>query len=238
MEKYEDTFFIEKYTALWAYGYRNGIGTSEGLYRTINELGFSYIDNNLVTEVLDIGCGVGRTTADYANFFKNAKVTGIDSAKLMINMANRLHSSNETITLDVSRLGFGVVSLQGTELQNIQFLNVGLENFSSEEHGGYFDIVTAVNLLDRTVDIKQDIAKIFLLLKRKGIFIIATPLNFSTSEQWEKYGSFESLLTLVKEIGFQVDIAFDKFPYQEILDVRGAVEKYQTIIMRLIKPTE
>ena len=44
------------------------------------------------------------------------------------------------------------------------------------------------------------------------------------------------MLALVREVGFYVDVAFDKFPYQEILDVRGAVEEYQTIVMRLIKP--
>ena len=186
MEKYENAFFIEKYVALWAYGYQNGIGTSEGLYRTINELGFSCFDNNVAAEVLDVGCGVGRTTADYAKFFRNAKVTGIDSAKLMIDMANRLHFSNETAILDMNRLGFGVMRLQGIKLQNVRFLNIGLEDFSLEEQRGRFDIVTAVNLLDRTVDIKQDIARIFQLLKQKGIFIIATPLNFSTSEHWKK----------------------------------------------------
>jgi len=45
-EKYENPFFIDKYTALWAYGYKNGIGYSEGLYRTINELGFTYFERN------------------------------------------------------------------------------------------------------------------------------------------------------------------------------------------------
>lgn len=235
MDKYSDTFFIEKYVALWAYGYQNGIGVSEGLYRAINELGFSYFDGRTVNEILDVGCGVGRTTADYAKFFKNAKVTGIDSAKLMIDMANRLHTSSETITIDMSRLGFGTMNFRDTKLSNTCFLNTELKDFSLVEQEGRFDIVTAVNFLDRTVDMKMDIMRIFHLLKQKGVFIIATPLNFFNNEYWKNYSSFESLLALMKKVGFHVDVAFDKFPYREILDIRGSFEEYSTVIMRLVK---
>jgi len=87
--KYKDAFFIEKYVALWAYGYLNNFGQSEGLYRTVNELGFCSFDKDIKGKILDIGCGVGRTSSDYAKFFKNSEVIAIDKAPLMIKMAFR-----------------------------------------------------------------------------------------------------------------------------------------------------
>jgi SAM-dependent methyltransferase len=62
--KYKDQNFIDKYVMLWAYGYQNGLGAAEGLYRTINELGFSSLESNGNWHILDVGCGVGRTAAD------------------------------------------------------------------------------------------------------------------------------------------------------------------------------
>lgn len=235
MDKYRDTFFIEKYVALWAYGFRNGIGASEGLYRTINELGFSYFEDKTINQILDIGCGIGRTAADYAKYFKNAEIIGIDSAKTMIDMANRLHTSDEITNLNMSRLGFGVLSFQGIKLSNVSFINTELKDFSLENERR-FDVVTAVNWLDRTTDIKQDLHRIFQLVKPGGILVMATPLNFADANLWAKYGSFKLLSELMKEIGFQIDVVFDNFPYQETLDARGATEEYKTIIMRLIKP--
>jgi len=40
---------------------------------------------------------------------------------------------------------------------------------------------------------------------------------------------------LIRESGFLADVAFDNFMYKEILDNRGAIEEYPTIIMRLKK---
>lgn len=235
MEKYKDTFFIDKYVALWAYGYHNGIGVSEGLYRTINDLGFSYFDQQGNYRILDIGCGVGRTASDYARFFKKSEVTGIDSSTLMIDMAKKINGSNQTVDIDMRRLGFGLFNIQCNQVENVCFKEIDLFSFSQSITKETFDLVTAVNVIDRVEDVKSTVLTVFEIMKPNGVFILSTPQNFSGEQQWLDLSSMESLAQLAKSIGFTVDVQFDRLMYKELLDARGATEEYPTVIMRLIK---
>lgn len=233
-EKYENLFFIEKYVALWAYGYRNNIGQSEGFYRTINELGFSYFDRSGNYKILDVGCGVGRTTADYAKFFINAEVTGIDDASLMVDMARQINKADDEIHLDMSKLGFGKMSICGENIKNLNFQEITFADFYSKSLMNSIDLISAVNFIDRIDDVESSFKMISNLLKIGGVFIFATPLNFSNAQNWNKYSSIESLVELV-QVDFRIDVKFDGLIYKEILDARGATEEYPTIVMRLIK---
>ena len=235
MEKYKDTFFIDKYVALWAYGYQNGIGVSEGLYRTINDLGFSYFNQQEKYKILDIGCGVGRTASDYARFFKNSKVTGIDSASLMIDMARKINTTNQTLSIDMRRVGLGTLNIKCSEIKNVSFKKTDLLSFGKKIQNGTFDIVTAVNVIDRAENVRVVFETVFEILKTGGVFIASTPLNFSETQLWSDIDSMESLMQLAKKVGFVVDVQFDQLMYKELLDARGATEEYPTIIMRLIK---
>ncbi len=235
MEKYKDSFFVDKYVALWAYGYQNGIGVSEGLYRTINELGFSYFDQQGKYKILDIGCGVGRTSSDYARFFKKSKVTGIDPITLMIDMAKKVNGTNQTMSVDMRRVGLGVLNIQCNQVENLSFERIDLFSFCQRVSSKTFDLVTAVNVIDRVDDVKAIFLTVFEILKPKGVFILSTPLNFSVEQQWSNLSSIESLALLAKSIGFTVDVQFDQLMYKELLDARGATEEYPTVIMRLVK---
>ena len=235
IDKYKNAFFIDKYVALWAYGYLNNFGQSEGLYKTVNELGFSQLDQSGKYQILDVGCGVGRTAADYAVFFKNSEVVGIDDAESMIDMANKINKTDEKIQIDLSNIGFGTFNIDCRQIDNLCFRKAKLLEFYSQSIKNSFDIVTAVNFIDRVADIKQSFELIYDLLKFGGIFIFATPLNFSNSEDWKLFGSFEKLLKLVQSIGFKVEVSFDGLIYKEVLDARGATEEYLTCVMRLVK---
>ncbi|MEX0931149.1 MAG: class I SAM-dependent methyltransferase [Candidatus Paceibacterota bacterium] len=235
MEKYKDTFFVDKYVALWAYGYRNGIGVSEGLYRTINDLGFGYFNQYEKYKILDIGCGVGRTASDYARFFKNSEVTGIDPASLMIDMAKKINGTDQTISIDMRRVGLGVMDIQCYQVKNLCFEEVDLLGFSQRMPLETFDLVTAVNVIDRAEDVNMLFSIVFKILRPAGVFILSTPLNFSEDQQWTDFNSMESLVQLAEKAGFAVDIQFDQLMYKELLDARGATEEYPTVVMRIIK---
>jgi SAM-dependent methyltransferase len=234
-KKYIDTFFIEKYVALWAYGYMNNIGQSEGLYRAVNELGFSCLNKEGNYKILDVGCGVGRTASDYALFFKRADIIGIDSSNLMINMAQRINKSDDQINLDMTRLGLGKMPIKSRCIENLIFRRITFDDFFSNTDKNTFDLITAVNFIDRVKDVRKSINAIFNLLKKDGIFILSSPLNFSNYQDWKKYSSLNSFSKLAQSIGFNIDIRFDNLIYQEILDARGAIEEYPTVVMRLIK---
>lgn len=235
--KYKDSFFVEKYVALWAYGYLNGIGYSEGLYRTVNELGMSQLDSRKGNyTILDVGCGIGRTAADYANYYTSSEVIGIDRAPLMIDMAKRLHAAKETVLLDMGQIGLGLMRVKGRVIKNAHFRCASLEGYYEDSDKGNIDLVTMVNVIDRAQDIVEVVSMTFNLLKPGGTCIMTTPLNFSHKKSWEDYGTFDSIVRLVKDAGFVVDIAFDDFIYQELLDARRATETYPTMIIRAVKP--
>ena len=148
-----------------------------------------------------MGCGVGRTATDYAVFYKNSEVVGIDDAEAMIDMANKINKTDEKIQIDLSNIGFETFRIDCRKIENLSFKKTKLLEFYSQSIKNSFDIITAVNFIDRVVDIKQSFELIYDLLKVGGILILATPLNFSNSEDWRLFGSFEKLLKLVQSIG-------------------------------------
>ena len=234
-KKYADQFFVEKYVALWAYGYKNKIGQSETLYRTIDELSFSCLSKDGEYSILDVGCGVGRTASDYAKFFTKAEVTGIDDAQLMIDMARRVNGSDDDIVLDMSSLGFGKMVIKGEKIENLTFQNISLFDFFSKSTKNSFDLISALNFIDRVENVEESLEQISSLLKPGGVFICASPLDFSNKQDWERYESPELLTKLVQKIGFIVEVSFDGLMYKEVLDARGATEEYPTFVMRLVK---
>jgi SAM-dependent methyltransferase len=234
--KYKDELFIKKYAGLWAFGYLNGIGYSEGLYRSINELGYVCFERKDALSILDVGCGVGRTTADYANYFVNATVTAIDSAEHMITCARKIVISKDSMLFDLEDCGFQKMSIKGFGLKNVMFENISLSDYYiHNKDSKKFDLVTGVNLIDRIDNVEESFRNIYNLLKGKGVYIFSSPLNFSKAEDWNKYGSVELLRELIESIGFKIDICFDNLMYKEVLDGRGATEEYKTVVMRLIK---
>jgi len=153
----------------------------------------------------------------------------------MIDMACRLHFMQDDIVFDMSRVGFGKLKIKGEKIGNLQFHHLGLDEFYIKTAKEDFDIITAVNIIDRVSDIKNVLDSTYNLLKKSGILILSTPLNFANVQDWNSYGSYESFMGLIRESGFLADVAFDNFMYKEILDNRGAIEEYPTIIMRLKK---
>ena len=73
--RYENSLFINKYIALWAYGYINGFGDAEGLYSCIARM--CTLLEKKPKRILDIGCGIGRTTFDLAQIFPYAEILGM-----------------------------------------------------------------------------------------------------------------------------------------------------------------
>lgn len=233
--KYTDLAFIEKYAAIWAYGYKNNIGQTEGLYRTINELGFTSYNKDNSYKILDIGCGVGRTSSDYAKFFKNSKVLGIDESSDMISMASIINKSNGVIDFDLGNLGFGILKLKCELIENLDFLKLDYLDIKQKANANSFDIVTAVNFLDRINNIEFFMNSIYDLLKPQGVFIFSTPMNYSNTEYWSKYSNLESISKLVQQTGFTINVQFDNLIYREVLDARGAFNEYPTVVMKLNK---
>lgn len=126
--RYVDELFIKKYITLWAYGYLNGYGQSEGMYSCISRM--IGLLKNIPDFVLDIGCGIGRSSFDTANLYHDSKIIGIDSSQLMIEYAQKINNSffvNKFIDLpDIHILDLKAPSFN---YNNVNFINTSFETF-------------------------------------------------------------------------------------------------------------
>ena len=228
--RYEDELFIKKYITLWAYGYLNGYGQSEGMYSCISRMvsllkiapGF----------VLDIGCGIGRSSFDAANLYHESEIIGIDSSKAMIEYAQKINSSffaNKLIDLPDIHL-FNLIA-PSFNYSNVHFINAAFEDFCQMNTSKY-NLILNVNYLDRCLDIRNNIKSMYSLLCSGGHVIGSTPLNF---KDFAKPISKDELYSLFIEIGFEKELFFDDVIYREVLDIRKSVEEYRVICFMMKK---
>lgn len=241
-DKYEDPAqrLAEGYMGLWAYGYLFvGRGESEGFYRTMNELGFSTrlaVDGS--HHILEIGCGVGRTSCDYACHYPNALIVGIEYSPRLLTHAYRMvvgDQPGERVAIGLEREGYGEVTQPAFSLRNAFFAQANALQlpFADEQ----FDLVITPNLIDRVSDPLQMIREAGRVTKPGGYFILADPFNWAKQpEWWARCRSLDDLTAILKDSGLRVDVAFDGLVYREVLDARGAYTEWPVAVVRATKP--
>lgn len=235
--KYANNDYVEKYAALWSFGYLNNFGYTEGFYRTINEFGFSSKEENIAYNILDVGCGVGRVSCDFAAYFKNSRVIGIDESPEMINVADKIVKTKNRIYFDgLKNYGFKRIIINGFGLDNVNFVNKNLNYYYlKNKNGKKFDIITCINFIDRVDNLDECFKMLAKLLNHSGILILASPLNFLNHTYWNKFNSVDKIKKYLIKFGLEVEISFDGLIYKEILDARGASEEYRAVILRAKK---
>lgn len=127
--------------------------------------------------VLDIGCSVGRVSFELTKTFD--KIVGIDYSSMFINAANQL-KENKSISYE-KRIEGNIKEKKTFELQNIDTSKVEFYEGDAcnldKQHSGY-DMIIAINLLDRLhtpIAFLDDIAD---RLNKDGIFIVASPFTW------------------------------------------------------------
>lgn len=228
--RYQNELFVKKYVTLWAYGYLNGYGQSEGLYSCITRLLslLSCPPNN----ILDIGCGIGRSSFDAANLFKNSKIVGIDNSAIMIEYAEKINSNfYKNTRIDLPDVYINNLVMPSFNYKNIDFVNVSFNDYIKNQTK-QLDLIINVNYLDRSASIKQDIKQMYNALSNNGYVIGSTPLNF---RDYNEPITKKELFLIFQEIGFDVNIFFDNLIYQEVLDIRQSVEEYKVVCYMLKK---
>jgi 2-polyprenyl-3-methyl-5-hydroxy-6-metoxy-1,4-benzoquinol methylase len=237
--RYTTQSYIDIYAGLWAFGYVNGLGQTEGLYRAVASLAFERWPPETCKLVLDFGCGVGRLSAAMASFYREATVIGVDHSAAMIEMAKRIVCDHGApLTLDLSHLGFGEITLPRLGLPNVEFVRCSGEIFASRwlaSNRSRFDIIVAANTLDRVQYPEKVIQTFHELLAPGGIVVGSCPLNWCSAAQWASIASAAHFTRMFDEAGFLVEFMVDDFVYREVLDARGSSSDYRTSVFRLAK---
>ena len=123
--------------------------------RGIHDLIFNvYIEKIENSDVLDIGCGLGRFSFFASKVAKN--VTAIDMTANAINCAKKLQLA--------------------LNIKNIDFILTTIEDFKINKK---FDFILLSGTLEHLIDSDQFFKKITKLLKPSGVFITDSPSEFN-----------------------------------------------------------
>lgn len=247
--KYEATY-AKKYAFLWAYGYETRhSGLNESLYRTVAALAAESLTKVASPFIVDAGCGVGRSTADCAVLFPEGKILGLDGSPEMLRYARKIVCGNEPIKESLEEFGFVteddsnkydtvrvVRPIEPRKAPNVFLARADVENLPLKD--GCADLILSINIIDRLEDgLKKALKECYRILKPGGWLVFTDPLNWTKAHHWKESGKAEDVIRFMEnECEFDIKTWFDDLLYHEILDGRGSLEIFRTIVVKAQKP--
>ena len=167
-------------------------------------------EDKLKLKALDLGCGVGKTSFVLTEMFD--EVTGLDYSKSFIDICNTL---KEKGNYEFEYLKNGEYYIKANAILNekinrnrVKFLHGDAMNLPALI--GPFDLICAVNLIDRLTNPIKCLMNLRNLLDKNGILIIVSPYTFmecyTPKEYWiggkDGVGTFEALQEIMKGLCF------------------------------------
>jgi SAM-dependent methyltransferase len=232
--KYDDSY-AARYAALWAYGYQTRhSGQNESLYRSVSSLVAEHLTARSAGDgpplVVDAGCGVGRIAADCAALAPSGAVIGLDGSLSMLRLAERVACGTVPVEVHLETYGFPHLTIPSRGLSNVFLARADVERLPIVD--GCADVALSANIIDR---LPQGPEAAFRecrrILRPGGRLVFTDPLNWTKAEQWQLFGESRAILSLLESCGFTVETWFDDLLYQEILDARGSIEEFRTLVV-------
>jgi len=131
--------------------------------------------------VLDIGCGSGKTIHVLSKMYPESKIFGIDYSEEAVRMAikkNRQKVKERSVVIKQS----GVSSIPFSD--------------------NFFEYITAIRTHYFWPNLKQDMQEVFRILNKKGKLLIFSEL-YKINYHMGQYNTDESIRQLLKETGFK-----------------------------------
>lgn len=157
------------------------------------EIAQNDVDLNAKTHksVLEIGCSVGRASFELAKYFDD--VTGLDFSARFIQIANQLQTTGEikySMPTEGEIMEFKSQTLTQLELQQhahkCLFMQQDACNLKPRFNG--YDMVVAVNLIDRLYEPAKFLNEISSRINSKGYLVLSSPYTwleeFTEKQHW------------------------------------------------------
>ena len=231
-----DPGYAARYAALWAFGHHTlHSGADEPLYRCVSSLAAEALAGRPAPPVLvDAGCGVGRTLRDLATLAPEATVLGLDGSLAMLEQARAVTRNLDPIAVDLAGYGFGTLQIPPRPCPNVHLFRCDIEHLPVA--GGSADLILSVNTVDRLPHgPEKTLAEAHRVLRPGGTLIFTDPLNWTDADLWRRYPDAPSLLALLESLGFEIITWFDDLLYHELLDARGSIEEFRTMVVGAVR---
>jgi len=201
-----------------------------GAYPMQDILAFSKPFLSLVqaTNILEIGCGVGRWIATLAQAYPEAECWGIDYSYQMLKRAQEVWVDGKSVALNLAKHGFSAThQIQGIELANLHFglSKASLLPFADQSQ----DLVVSSFLFDRLEHPISGIQEMQRVLRPDGILLLLTPLNFNTAKHWEQFYPPIKIHQTLIQMGFEILDWQEEINITEPLDLRGNAVHWKCI---------
>lgn len=181
------------------------------------------------SNILDIGCGVGRWIADLAIEYPNANCWGIDYSYQMLKQANDFWVLTKDLELDLTHRGFSKMLIPGQRLTNLNFGLAKAEELPFDNASQ--DIIVTSFLLDRVDDPMAMLAEAKRVLSDSGKLLLVSPLNFQEATHWKAFVPAEKFQNILEEMGWEVEHWQDELILEEPLDARGNTIKWKCVAL-------
>ncbi len=178
-------------------------------------------------DIVELGCGVGRWIATLAKRFPTSTCWGIDYSYQMLKQAHRFWVEEKAIVLDLKDRGLDQQTIKGESLTNLQFGLAKAEELPFVDSSQ--DLVVHSFLLDRLENLTKALEEMYRVLKPKGKLMVVSPLNFQKAAHWKMYFPPGQLSDILKEMGFVLLDWEESMMFEEPLDKRGNVIRWNCL---------
>jgi len=131
--------------------------------------------------ILDIGCGGGKTIHALSKMYPEAKLFGIDYSEEAVKMAKKKNRQ---------KIVEGSVVIKQSSVSTMPFSN------------NFFDYIVAIRTHYFWPNLKETMNEVFRVLNKKGKLLIFSEL-YKINYHMEHYNTDDSINQLLKETGFE-----------------------------------
>lgn len=196
-------------------------------FQSVFDFAETHYSNQDISNILEIGCSVGKWIGTLAARYPKATCWGIDYSYQMLKQANEFWVKGKAITIDLTEKGFAEKTINGEELTNLKFGLAKAENLPFDANTQ--DLVVNSFLIDRLENPMQGLQEMYRVLKLNGKLIVITPLNFQKAEHWKIFFPPIKIANILTKIGFEILDWQEEIMINEPLDFRGNVVQWQCL---------
>ena len=198
------------------------------------DFGRTYYEKDSLSNITEIGCGVGRWIAHLATLYPEASCWGFDYSYQMLKQANDHWVLGKQVEIDYANKGFAIkVEIQGRKLINLKFglAKATMLPFADNSQ----DLLVSSFLLDRLSNPIGGLKEMLRVLKIDGKLIIITPLNFCEAEHWDIFIPLHKLRKQIEELGIVILHWKENMIVEEPLDARGNFVSWKCLALVGVK---